>query len=406
MRAAERGHGRNASEEDPRISRLIREVARGRPWLDGRTSGYNGAAVSTSVSDRPKADPRVGQTLNGKWHVDRLIDVGGMATVYEATHRNGRRAAIKVLHPSSAANAEMRRRFLREGYVANRIGHPGAVAILEDEIAEDGSPFLVMELLEGHSLSARLAHLGGTLPFAETLGIAGQVLEVLDMAHANGVIHRDVKPGNIFVTNAGHTKLLDFGLARIRDGTLTSVPTLAGIVMGTAGYLAPEAARGQPEEVDPRTDVFAVGAVMFRAISGRTIHEHPTPVDALIAAMREPAPALAAVVPGAAPALAHVIDRALAFEKRSRWRSAREMLEALRGVYASMQKRPPTHALSAAGGWMTDADGPPISVQEDNAPSLVAEVAFGEHHDEALERERKRTNEVIEAIVGPASVRG
>jgi serine/threonine protein kinase len=362
-------------------------------------------AVTPGASNRPKADGRVGQTLNGKWLIERVIDVGGMATVYEARHRNGRRAAIKVLHPSSAANPEMHRRFLREGYAANKIGHPGAVAILDDEVAEDGSPFLVMELLEGHSLSGRLAQIGGKLPFAETLGITGQVLEVLDMAHANGIIHRDVKPGNIFVTNTGHAKLLDFGLARIRDGVLSSVPTLTGIVMGTAGYLAPEQARGQPDEVDPRTDIFAVGAVMFRAIAGRTIHDQPNPMDALIAAMKDPAPKLADVVPGAAPALAAVVDRALAFEKTSRWRSAREMREALRGVYASLQRRPPMHALTAAGGWTGDGAGPPISVREDDAPSLVAEVAFGDHRDEALAQERKRTNEIIEAMASEAVAR-
>ena len=361
--------------------------------------------VSPTVSDRPKADGRIGQTLNGKWRIDRLIDVGGMAAVYEATHRNGRRAAIKVLHQSSAANAEVRLRFLREGYVANRIGHPGAVAILDDEIAEDGSPFLVMELLEGHSLSGRLAHVGGRLPFAETLGIAGQVLEVLDMAHANGIIHRDVKPGNIFVTNAGHTKLLDFGLARIRDGVLSAVPTLTGIVMGTAGYLAPEQARGLPDEVDPRTDIFAVGAVMFRAISGRPIHDHPAPLEALMAAMRDPAPTLADVVPGAAPALVAVVDRAVAFDKQSRWRSAREMLDAVRGVYASLQRRPPLRAINAAGGWASDGADAPISVREDDAPSLVAEVAFGDHRDEVLERERLRTNEVIAAMASAALAR-
>jgi serine/threonine protein kinase len=371
--------------------------------LDGRTAGDNGAGVSPSASDRPRTDERVGQTLNGKWHIDRLIDVGGMATVYEATHRNnGRRAAIKMLHATSAANPEVRVRFLREGYVANRIGHPGALAILDDEVAEDGSPFLVMELLEGVSLSGRLARVGGTLPFAETLGIAGQVLEVLDMAHANGIIHRDVKPGNIFVTDSGHTKLLDFGLARIRDGVMSSVPTLMGIVMGTAGYLAPEQARGLPDEVDPRTDLFAVGAVMFRAIAGRTIHDQPTPIEALMAAMKEPAPSLAAVVPGASPALVAVVDRALAFEKPARWRSAREMLEALRGVYASLQRRPPIRAVNAAGAWASDAEVAPISVQEDEAPSLVAEVAFGEGRDAALDRERKRTNEILEAIAGDA----
>jgi eukaryotic-like serine/threonine-protein kinase len=352
--------------------------------------------VTQSGSDAPKPDGRIGQTLNGKWHVDRVIDIGGMATVYEATHRNGRRAALKILHATSAANPEVRRRFLREGYVANRIGHPGALAILDDEVAEDGAPFLVMELLEGESLAGRLAQIGGKLPFAETLGIMGQVLEVLDMAHANGVIHRDVKPGNIFVTKSGHTKLLDFGLARIRDGAVSKHPTLVGIVMGTAGYLAPEQAQGLPDEVDPRTDIFAVGAVMFRAISGRTIHDRPTSLEALMAAMKEPAPALADVMPGVAPALGAVVDRALAFDKQKRWRSAREMLDALRTVYASLRRRPALKAVSAIA-WRSAPSTEPISVEEE-VPSLVAEVAFGERHDEELERERERTHEIIEAI--------
>ena len=353
--------------------------------------------MTSTGSEAPNPDGRVGQTLNGKWRIDRLIDVGGMATVYEATHRNGRRVAIKVLHPSSAANPEVVRRFLREGYVANKIGHPGALAILDDEVAEDGSPFLVMELLEGESLSARLAQCGGKLPFAETLGIVGQLLEILDMAHANGIVHRDVKPGNIFVTKTGHTKLLDFGLARVRDGAVSKHPTLTGIVMGTAGYLAPEQAKGLPDEVDPRTDLFAVGAVMFRAISGRTIHDQPTPLEALMAAMKDPAPSLADVVPGAALALVAVVDRALAFEKQKRWRSAREMLESLRSVYASLHRRPPLPALSAIG-WRSSGVGEPISVEEDPAPSLVAEVAFGDGHDEALALERERTSEIIAAI--------
>src|SRR5579883_2117816 len=119
-------------------------------------------------------DTRVGQTFKGKWYVDRLIDVGGMATVYAATHRNGRRAAIKLLHARFAQDAEVRRRFLREGYVANKIEHPGAVAILDDDVAQDGSPFLVMELLEGESLSAWLARAGGRLPAHDAIAIAGQ----------------------------------------------------------------------------------------------------------------------------------------------------------------------------------------------------------------------------------------
>ncbi len=355
------------------------------------------AVVDPSGSDTRKVDERIGQTFNGKWHIDRLIDVGGMATVYEATHRNGRRAAIKVLHAAVASNPEVRRRFLREGYVANKIGHPGALAILDDEVAEDGSPFLVMELLEGESLSARLARIGGKLPFAEVLGLAGQVLEVLEMAHANGIVHRDVKPGNIFVMKTGHAKLLDFGLARVRGGAVSGQPTLAGIVMGTPGYLAPEQAQGLPDEVDSRTDIFALGAVMFRAIAGRPIHEQTNQIEAMLAAMKDPAPTLAEVVPGAPPALVSVVDRALAFDRQMRWRSAREMLVAVRSVYASLRRRPPLPALSVLERRSREL-APAVPVDDDDPSGLVAEVAFGDAHDEVLARERERTNEVIGAI--------
>jgi serine/threonine-protein kinase len=326
--------------------------------------------------------------LNGKWRLDRLIDAGAMGAVYEATHRNGRRAAIKVLHAHVASNAEVRKRFLREGYVANRIDHPGAVAILDDDVAEDGCPFLVMELLEGDSLSVALTKAGGTLPVAEALAIMAQVLEVLSAAHLNGIIHRDIKPANIVLTRAGHAKLLDFGLARIRDGVLSVIPTAAGIVMGTAGYMAPEQARGQPDQIDARSDIFAVGAVLFRAVSGRRIHERETAFDTTIAAMKDPAPSLATVMPQATPALVRAVDGALVFAKDGRWQSARIMFEKLREAYEEVRTSP-------------EASRPPANpshARGDELSSILVDVAFGDEHTEQVARERKRMQEVIEGM--------
>jgi eukaryotic-like serine/threonine-protein kinase len=326
--------------------------------------------------------------LNGKWRLDRLIDVGAMGAVYEAAHRNGRRAAIKILHMHVATNPEVRKRFLREGYVANRIDHPGAVAILDDDIAEDGCPFLVMELLDGQSLSAMLTQVGGRLPVPEALAITAQVLEVLTAAHANGIIHRDIKPGNIVVTKAGHAKLLDFGLARVRDGVLSVIPTAAGIVMGTAGYMAPEQARGQPDHIDARSDLFSVGAVLFRTISGRRVHERATPFDTTLAAMKEPAPSLAEVMPDAGPFLVRAVDGALVFDKTGRWQSARAMFEALRASYEEVCRYgsplPKAHATSHTFG--------------DELSSIIVDIAFGEEHTDAMARERRRTRDVIEGM--------
>ena len=237
--------------------------------------------------------------------------------------------------------------------------------------------------------------MGGQIPYAETLGIAGQVLDVLDAAHANGILHRDIKPGNIFLTSAGHAKLLDFGLARIRDGPVSAVPTLSGIIIGTAGYLAPEQARGVPEEVDVRSDIFGVGAVMFRAMVGRAIHDAPTQLDTLMAAMKEPAPSLGVALPGAPEALVSVVDRALAFDKRDRWRSAREMQLAIRSAYASLGRRPAIHVPMGAGAG-TGSTEPPPSLR-DCEPSLFEQVAFGDSRDEA----RERTRDVAGAMSGP-----
>ena len=358
--------------------------------------------MTTFKSDPvPPPEARIGQTLSGKWRILSVLDVGGMAAVYVATHRNGRRCAIKILHARFARDGDVRKRFLREGYVANKIDHPGAVAILDDDIAEDGAPFLVMELLEGESLAAWLTRSGGTLSPRDVLAIAGQVLDVLAVAHAAGIIHRDLKPGNVFVTKTGHAKLLDFGLARIRDGATSLVPTAAGVVLGTAGYMAPEQARGAPDQVDARSDLFAVGAVMYRALTGRRIHEKQSAFDVMLASMRERAGSLGAALPGASPLLVAAVDRALSFEKEARWQTAGEMLEGLRAAYDEWRQRlpsvPPARESVPPRSIPLELSFSSFIAPEEE-PSLVVDVAFGENHDEELERERRRTRELVDGL--------
>ena len=354
--------------------------------------------MSFPVPDPEKdAQTRVGSTLNGKWRIDHLIDVGGMGAVFAATHRNGRRVAIKVLHKQYALDREVRRRFLREGYVANKIEHPGALAIIDDDTAEDGAPFLVMELLEGDSLREWIEHAGGTLPIQDVIAVAGQVLEVLAVAHAAGIVHRDIKPANIFVTKTGHTKVLDFGLARIRDASMSLIPTAAGIVMGTSGYMPPEQARGKVDLVDGRVDIFAVGAVMFRALTGRHIHDAPTPHDRLILAMSQPVAPLRTVRADVPASLAASVDKALAFAREDRWHDARAMFDSLRGVYEELKRHAPAATAQAASG----ASTAPVSVSrmtEEEPPSLVVDVTFGEEHSAQLAREQKRSREIIDGL--------
>ncbi|MDP9149643.1 MAG: serine/threonine protein kinase [Myxococcota bacterium] len=317
-------------------------------------------------SDDPlqRALARVGATLRHKWRLDSLLGIGGMAAVYAATHRNGSRAAVKVLHPELSIDPFLRQRFLHEGYVANSVGHDGAVKVIDDDSSEDGSLFLVTELLEGETLEERRFRLEGRLPQDEVLLLADQLLDVLAAAHDHGIVHRDVKPENVFLTTAGQVKVLDFGIARLRPlAPAESVATTTGTTMGTPAFMAPEHARGRREEVDQLSDVWSCGALMFRLLSGCMVHEGDTLNEQLLSAMTKAAPRLATVAPDVSPSVAQLVDRALAARKDKRWPSARAMQDAVRQVFEELHGSPLTAApkltvRDAASGALSAEAGP------------------------------------------------
>ncbi|WP_394844601.1 serine/threonine protein kinase [Pendulispora brunnea] len=291
------------------------------------------------LTPREAAQMRVGMLLRGKWRLERVLGVGGMAAVYAARHRNGNRVAVKMLHASFASDAQIRTRFLREGYAANKVEHPGAVRVLDDDTAEDGAPFLVMELLEGYSLDRALQD--GPLTVGEALRVTRRVLEVLMAAHERGIVHRDIKPENVFVTEpGGEVKILDFGIARLHEATGgTTGGTLGGMVLGTPAFMPPEQARGRWEEVDGQSDVWAVGATLMTLLAGRSLRAAETMNEELLLAMNQPLPLAAAALPGIAPEVAIVIDRALAFDKGWRWHNAHAMHAAVRAAEAAVAGR-------------------------------------------------------------------
>jgi serine/threonine-protein kinase len=278
-----------------------------------------------------KAKARIGTVLRDKWRLDTLLGVGGSASVYAATHRNGKRAAIKLLHPELAAEKDFVDRFLREGYVANKIDHPAAVQIQDDDITEDGNAYLVMELLEGYTLERRLRK-KIAVPILEALKFTEDLLEVIAAAHEKGVIHRDIKPANIFVTKQKVVKVLDFGIARITEATPGLQPgaTQMGMPLGTPAFMPPEQARGRWDEVDERTDIWAVGATLYALIIGDRPRRAPTSNEELLLAMTQPLPPLKDLAPDMHPEVCKIVDRAVAIDMKARWPNAKTMQQALR----------------------------------------------------------------------------
>lgn len=288
------------------------------------------------------AESRIATRLDGKWFLDALLGYGGSAAVYGATHRNGKRAAIKVLHPHCVADESLRNRFVREGYVANKIGHPGAVSVLDDDVAEDGTVYLVMELLEGGSLEKVGRGEAPPLMMAEVVRIADDVLDVLAKAHAVGIVHRDIKPANIFITTTGQLKVLDFGIARLAEAALDgSSSTQTGFMMGTPAFMPPEQARARWTEVDGRSDIWAVGATMIALLTARRPRLAETPNEELLLAMTSPLPPVATLIPNIPASVAAVIDKAVAFERLERWPTAEAMQHALR--IAARESEPRLH---------------------------------------------------------------
>jgi serine/threonine-protein kinase len=287
---------------------------------------------------RERASARIGRVLRDKWRVDKLLGLGGMAAVYSATHvNNGRRVAVKLMHPELSTNVEVRTRFLREGYVANKLEHPGSVAVLDDDVTEDGAAFLVMELLEGETLEDRRER-SGTLPVHEVLSLADRLLDVLAAAHQKGIVHRDIKPENVFLTREGTVKVLDFGIARMRELQSARLTQTSAGAIGTPAFMPPEQARGRWDDVGPQSDIWAVGATMFTLLAGRLVHHAETVNELMLAAMTKPAPPLASMVPGIPGAVAHLVDRALAYDIKARWPDARTMQLALRAAYQSLDR--------------------------------------------------------------------
>src|SRR5260370_6066741 len=241
-----------------------------------------------------------------------------------------------MLHPELSMNDNTKGRFLREGYAANSVKHSGVVLVVDDDVAEDGAAFLVMELLNGMTCDELWTHFGGRVPIDVASAVAIELLDVLAAAHGRGILHRDIKPANVFVTRDGALKVLDFGIARVRDSmAISSAATGTGVLLGTPAFMAPEQVMGKPSDLDARADLWAVGATIFNLASGEMVHEAETGPQLMVKLATQPPRSILAVSPDAPSATPAVVARALSFDKNQRWPTATAMQEALRPACAA-----------------------------------------------------------------------
>ena len=313
-----------AASIDPREWRSRDRGRESTPAIGARLRAPSGIA--------PARPPQLGELLDGRYELGALIGRGAMGWVVGGCdHRVSRVVAVKVMRPELAADAALAWRFEQEAIAAGRLNCPHVVTV-HDFGSVDGTPYLVMERLFGQSLALRLRSSPDGLPLPEAIAIARDMATALASAEAVGVVHRDLKPGNVFLTDAGGAKLLDFGVAKITAASRLSVgpsPTSTGMLIGTPTYMSPEAV-SERGEVTTASDVYALGALLFSMIAGEAPFTATEPIVVLHMHLTRPAPRLSAQRPDLRipPALDELIARCLAKEPSAR-PSAQALVAAL-----------------------------------------------------------------------------
>jgi serine/threonine-protein kinase len=296
-----------------------------------RGGGAAGQAATVVVRSDGPGSLAVGERFAGRYDIQEVLGSGGMGVVYRAFDREvGEAVAIKALHPDLGIDPTLLERFRQELRLARRITHRNVVRTYDlGEV--DGVYYITMELVRGTTV-ATLIREAGKLDVPATLTIGKQVCRALEVAHEEGVVHRDIKPQNLLVDPSGFLKVMDFGIARLAEQRSTPGEglTAAGVVVGTPQYMAPEQLFG--EAVDGRADLYATGAVLFECVTGRPVFEAPSLVALLARHLEDPAPNPRELNPQAPEGLSGVILRALARKPGDRWQSAAEFLRALEGV--------------------------------------------------------------------------
>ncbi|HEX4353530.1 MAG TPA: serine/threonine-protein kinase, partial [Polyangiales bacterium] len=306
-----------------------------------------------------EVDPLIGAVLAETYELRRVIGEGGMGSVYEARHTRlfSKRFAIKVLHGDLTRQPEVVDRFLREAEATSALHHPNIVGVLDVNQLPDGRPYIVAELLEGQQLGDYFER-HGKLASEEAVAICRPICHALMAAHGKDIVHRDIKPENLFLVGEGEqrtTKVLDFGISRVGDAAGSNTKT--GMILGTPAYMPPEQARGQ--RVDHRADIYAVGAILYEAVTGKAPFESDDPIATLGAVLTQSPVSPRSFAPDLSAGLELVIQKAMAKSPDDRYASMREFDAALaefdRGPHRRSYERPshepsPEHALRHASG--------------------------------------------------------
>jgi eukaryotic-like serine/threonine-protein kinase len=302
----------------------------GRQYEDTNTlCPVDGAVLKKGEKD----DALVGQVLAGKYRIDEKIDEGGMGCVYRATHvLMEKTVAIKVLHPALAADDKIVARFTREAKAASRISHPHAINVTDFGESENGVVYLVMEYLRGRTLKD-IIRSGGPMPLARVVEIVRQVAGALDAAHAEGVIHRDLKSDNIMLeeaTGGDWAKVLDFGIAKIQQSIHETDPglTAPNLIIGTPQYMSPEQC-SQASDIDARSDIYSLGVIIYETLAGHVPFAGDSPTAIMLKHLQEPAPSILDERKDLPASVGRVIARSLAKRPEDRYEKASELADAL-----------------------------------------------------------------------------
>ncbi len=331
----------------------------------------------------------VGAVFNGRWRLSRLVGEGGMGAVYEAHGTRGEGVrAIKVLHPEFITEEQILTRFVAEAQAVKTLTHPNVAQIFDNQRAEDGTPYLIMEFLQGAPVSS-IMQPGQPVPPEKAAGIMLGVLQALTMAHARGIVHRDLKPDNLFLVPDGRgnqvVKVLDFGIAKVMDaaGGMGS-KTKTGVLLGTPGYMSPEQIRNS-KGVDPRSDLWSVGIILYEMLTGREAFTAENEFQRLTMVLTQEVRGIAEVAPHLS-SWGGFFQRALSKDVARRFQSAQEMAQALAGMVTPAAPAPPTRA-PAAGTAVLSVGSPsmqqPYGSQSQPNPQLHASPQQANPHSYA-----------------------